>query len=83
MVTAEKRVLPSPLPVSTRKPKGSRFPGGSPLPGFGLSLGFTLLYLCLIILIPISTVFLKTATLTWAEFLSLDTTTWAATYTAN
>jgi len=70
MVTAEKRALPSPLPVSTRKPKGSRFPGGSPLPGFGLSLGFTLLYLCLVILIPISTVFLKTATLTWAEFLS-------------
>jgi sulfate/thiosulfate transport system permease protein len=67
---AEKRVLPSPLPVSTRKNRGGRFPGGSPLPGFGLSLGFTLLYLCLLILIPISTVFLKTATLTWAEFLS-------------
>jgi sulfate transport system permease protein len=49
---------------------GQRFPGGSPLPGFGLSLGFTLLYLCLIILIPISTVFLKTSTLTWAEFLA-------------
>ncbi len=49
---------------------GQRFPGGSPLPGFGLSLGFTLLYLCLVILIPISTVFLKTATLTWAEFLA-------------
>jgi sulfate transport system permease protein len=68
--TAEKRVLPSPLPVSTRKRKGTSFPGGSPLPGFGLSLGFTLLYLCLVILIPISTVFLKTATLTWAELLA-------------
>jgi len=66
--TAEKRALPSPLPVSTRKRKGGRFPGGSPLPGFGLSLGFTLLYLCLIILIPISTVFLKTMTLTWPAF---------------
>ncbi|HVG10821.1 MAG TPA: sulfate ABC transporter permease subunit CysT [Thermoanaerobaculia bacterium] len=73
--TADKRVLPSPLPVSTRKArKGGRFPGGSPLPGFGLSLGFTLLYLCLVILIPVSTVFLKTATLTWAEFLSKVTT---------
>ena len=51
-----------------------RFPGGSPLPGFGLSLGFTLFYLCLVILIPISTVFLKTATLTWAELLSKVTT---------
>lgn len=47
---------------------GRKFRGGSPLPGFGLSLGFTLLYLSLVILIPISTVFLKTATLTWAAF---------------
>ena len=38
------------------------------LPGFGLSLGFTLLYLSLVILIPISTIFLKTATLSWADF---------------
>jgi sulfate transport system permease protein len=38
------------------------------LPGFGLSLGFAVLYLSLVILIPLSTVFLKTATLTWAAF---------------
>ena len=38
------------------------------LPGFGLSLGFTLLYLGLMILIPLSTVFLKTATMTWSDF---------------
>ena len=44
--------------------------GGSVLPGFGLALGFTLLYLSLIVLIPLSTVFLKTATLTWGAFLS-------------
>jgi sulfate transport system permease protein len=31
-------------------------------------LGFTLLYLCLVILIPISAVFLKTAALTWDAF---------------
>ena len=42
--------------------------GGSPLPGFGLALGFTLLYLALMVMIPLSTVFLKTASLTWAEF---------------
>ena len=42
--------------------------GGSVLPGFGLSLGFTLLYLALLILIPLSTVFLKSATLTWTAF---------------
>lgn len=40
----------------------------SVLPGFGLSMGFTLVYLCLIVLIPLSTLFLKTATLTWATF---------------
>ena len=37
------------------------------LPGFGLSLGFTLFYLGLVILIPLSTVFLKTAQLSPAE----------------
>jgi sulfate/thiosulfate transport system permease protein len=58
--------LPSPLPVSARRRKRMR--GGSVLPGFGLSLGFTLLYLALLILIPLSTVFLKSATLTWTAF---------------
>jgi len=38
------------------------------IPGFGLTLGFTMLYLSLIVLIPLSTVFLKTFTLTWPEF---------------
>lgn len=77
-IAGKGRTLPSPLPISARSTgrgrRGGKFPGGSPLPGFGLSLGFTLFYLCLVILIPISTVFLKTATLTWAEFLSKVTT---------
>lgn len=38
------------------------------LPGFGLSLGYTLIYLSLIILIPISAVFIKTFEMTFAEF---------------
>jgi sulfate transport system permease protein len=42
--------------------------GGSPLPGFGLALGFTLLYLGLMVMIPLSTVFLKTATMSWGAF---------------
>ena len=37
------------------------------LPGFGLSTGFTLTYLSLFILIPLSAVFLKTATADWAD----------------
>ena len=38
------------------------------LPGFGLSLGFTLAYLGIVVLIPISTIFFKTFTLTWPQF---------------
>jgi sulfate transport system permease protein len=38
------------------------------LPGFRLSLGFTLLYLTLIVLIPLSAVFFRTAQMTPAEF---------------
>ncbi len=40
----------------------------SVLPGFDLALGFTLLYLGLIVLIPLSAAFLKTATMTWPAF---------------
>jgi sulfate transport system permease protein len=38
------------------------------LPGFKLTLGFTLFYLSLIVLIPLAAVFWKTSTLTWPEF---------------
>ena len=38
------------------------------LPGFNLTLGYTLFYLGLIVLIPLSALFFKTFTLTWAEF---------------
>lgn len=37
------------------------------LPGFGLALGFTLLYLTLVVLIPLSTVFIKSAGLSASE----------------
>jgi len=43
------------------------------LPGFGLSLGFTVLYLSLIVLIPLSLLFVKTATLDWAHFVEAVT----------
>jgi sulfate/thiosulfate transport system permease protein len=38
------------------------------LPGFGLALGFTVLYLSLIVLIPLSATFLKASTLSWQQF---------------
>ena len=44
------------------------------LPGFNIALGFTLLYLCLLVLIPLSAAFLKTATLTWEHFWAAVTT---------
>jgi sulfate/thiosulfate transport system permease protein len=40
----------------------------SVLPGFGLAMGYTLLYLSLIVLIPLAGTFLKSAALTWPEF---------------
>ena len=38
------------------------------LPGFNLTLGFTLLYLSLIVLIPLSALVFKTFTLSWDQF---------------
>lgn len=40
----------------------------SVLPGFGLTMGFTLLYLSLVVLIPLSMLFLRTLELTWSQF---------------
>ena len=40
----------------------------SVLPGFGLALGYTLLYLCLIVLIPLSATFFRTAAVGWPAF---------------
>ena len=40
----------------------------SVLPGFRLAFGYSLLYLCLIVLVPLSATFLKTFTMTWEQF---------------
>ena len=45
----------------------------SALPGFGLTLGFTLLYLSLIVLIPISMLFFRASTMGWGQFWSTAT----------
>ena len=39
------------------------------LPGFGLSMGVTLLYLGLVVLIPLSTVALRAASMSWDDLL--------------
>lgn len=40
------------------------------LPGFGLSLGLTLTYLSLIVLLPITAAFVRTAGMSWADFVA-------------
>jgi sulfate transport system permease protein len=44
------------------------------LPGFGLTLGYTVFYLSLIVLLPLSTAFFKASTLGWSSFWHLVTT---------
>lgn len=46
----------------------SKWKERSVLPGFGLSMGFTVLYLSLIVLFPLSAIFIKTSGLTWIQF---------------
>ena len=45
-----------------------RRPARRVLPGFNLTLGYTVLYLSLIVLIPLSALVFKTFTLTWEQF---------------
>lgn len=51
----------------------TRWKKPSILPGFGLTLGYTILYLSLIILVPLAALVLKTASLTFPEFLAAVT----------
>ena len=43
------------------------------LPGFGVTLGFTVFYLSIIVLIPLSALVFKTMGLTWGEFITTVT----------
>ena len=51
-----------------RRPRRSR---RSIIPGFGPTMGFTLLWLSAIVLIPLSALFLRAAGLGWSEFLAV------------
>jgi sulfate transport system permease protein len=46
----------------------SNFKKRNVLPGFGLTMGYTLLYLSLIVLVPIAALFIKTTGPGWTEF---------------
>ena len=54
-----------PLPAAGA---GARRASARVLPGFNLTLGFAVLYLSLIVLIPLSALAFKTFTLTWPQF---------------
>jgi len=56
------------LPAPAASPGRTPWKKPSVLPGFGLALGFSLLYLSLVVLIPLSATFLKSATLGWEAF---------------
>jgi len=51
----------------------SRSSANRVIPGFGLSLGFTIFYLALLVLIPLSAIFLKTFTMSWDAFVAAVT----------
>lgn len=59
-------------PIATASGFGSR-KTWRVLPGFGLSLGYTLVYLSLLVLIPLSAVFFKASHLTWEQFWTVVT----------
>lgn len=66
-MTALSPVAP-PAAVLPGSPAGSKRAARRVLPGFHLTLGYTVLYLSLIVLIPISALFFKTFTLTLDQF---------------
>jgi sulfate transport system permease protein len=60
---------PAGLPAT----QGTRRTPRRVLPGFKITLGFTLFYLSVIVLIPLSALLFKTLTLTWEQFIAAVT----------
>ena len=58
---------------ASSSPVARYLPKARVLPGFGLSLGFTLVYLSLIVLIPLSATFIRAAQLSWPAFVDIVT----------
>jgi sulfate transport system permease protein len=61
------------LATVARPKSGRKKRHPSVIPGFGLTMGFTVLYLSLVVLIPLSAVFIKASQLTWPEFTAILT----------
>jgi sulfate transport system permease protein len=59
------------MQAAVERPRRRRRSRKSIIPGFGLTMGFTLAWLSLIVLIPLSALFLRAAGLGWSEFLTV------------
>jgi sulfate transport system permease protein len=59
------------MQAAIERPRRRRRSRKSIIPGFGLTMGFTLAWLSLIVLIPLSALFLRAAGLGWSEFLAV------------
>jgi len=55
------------------RPGLSKSSSSNPLPGFGITLGFTVLYLSVLVLIPIAVLSLKALSLSWSQLWHLAT----------
>ncbi len=53
--------------VAKKERMGSRSRKRSILPGFGLTMGYTMVYVSLIVIIPLIGLFFKSATMSWAD----------------
>lgn len=60
------RQLHVPEPATPDRSVGAR----SAIPGFGLTMGLTITWLSLIVLIPLSTVFIRSAGMGWSDFVA-------------
>ena len=65
------KALSSPLQMPSPREGRRRAKRNSIIPGFGLTMGVTLVWLCLIVLIPLSTVFIKAAGMGFTEFVAV------------
>ncbi|HWL46663.1 MAG TPA: sulfate ABC transporter permease subunit CysT [Sphingomonadaceae bacterium] len=60
-----------PLAAGGPRPRRPLFGRRTVIPGFGLTLGFSLLWLSLIVLLPLSALFLRSAGMGWARFVEV------------
>ncbi len=57
--------------VAAGRPARRTRPSAGVLPGFGLSTGFTVLYLAVVVLVPLSTLALRASALSWGDALRI------------